>query len=233
MGHVALCHFPCRQSKETCCHVSFTQKLYLNYCVVVASVWYHSAGTNPFLTDGLWPSGLFDGHCSGWLMASLRFRVPGSKLVSNSWHNSLIIGMYPVACALNFEIEMPFECAQWAHQPFQMSVITLLGPIGFVGVWLHEQESFSAYTQPMRDDVTFKKVHLKVLSAKWRPFCLGLNVLKTTNFCQGVQWSGKSQGNSRLGKSQGKVREFCWRSGKKMNIGKSQGKVREFAFSAI
>ena len=50
---------------------------------------------------------------------------------------------------------------------------------------------------------------------------------------QGVQWSGKSQGNSRLGKSQGKVKEFCWRSGKKMNIRKSQGKVREFAFSAI
>ena len=52
-------------------------------------------------------------------------------------------------------------------------------------------------------------------------------------YFQGVQWSGKSQGNSRLGKSQGKVREFCWRSWKKMNIGKSQGKVREFAFSAI
>ena len=50
---------------------------------------------------------------------------------------------------------------------------------------------------------------------------------------QGVQRSGKSQGNSRLGKSQGKVREFCWRSGKKWILGKSQGKVREFAFSAI
>ena len=46
---------------------------------------------------------------------------------------------------------------------------------------------------------------------------------------QGVQRSGKSQGNSRLGKSQGKVREFCWRSGKKWIL----GKVREFAFSAI
>ena len=46
---------------------------------------------------------------------------------------------------------------------------------------------------------------------------------------QGVQWSGKSQGNSRLCKSQGillKVRE-------KMNIEKSQGKVWEFAYSAI
>ena len=45
----------------------------------------------------------------------------------------------------------------------------------------------------------------------------------TLSIHQGVQRSGKSQGNSRLGKSQGKVRKFCWRSGKKMNIGKSQG----------
>ena len=28
-------------------------------------------------------------------------------------------------------------------------------------------------------------------------------------YCLGVQQSGKIQGNSRLGKSQGKVREFC------------------------
>ena len=29
---------------------------------------------------------------------------------------------------------------------------------------------------------SFKKMHLKISSAKWRPFCLGLNVLKLTNF---------------------------------------------------
>ena len=45
---------------------------------------------------------------------------------------------------------------------------------------------------------------------------------------QGVQWSGKSQGNSIPGKSQGIVREFCYGSGKIKNVGKSQGKVREF-----
>ena len=36
---------------------------------------------------------------------------------------------------MNLEIEMPFECAQWAHQPFQMSVNALLGPIGCVCVF--------------------------------------------------------------------------------------------------
>ena len=45
---------------------------------------------------------------------------------------------------------------------------------------------------------------------------------------QGVQRSGKSQGNSIPGKSQGIVREFCYRSGKIKNVVKSQGKVREF-----
>ena len=30
---------------------------------------------------------------------------------------------------------------------------------------------------------SFKKIHLKMSSAEWRPFCLGLNVLKTTGAC--------------------------------------------------
>ena len=38
-----------------------------------------------------------------------------------------------------------------------------------------------------------------------------------------VQQSGKSQGNSIPGKSQGIVREFCYGSGKIRNVGKSQG----------
>ena len=68
-----------------------------------------------------------------------------------------------------------------------------------------------------------------VLTCTWRQSTWYLSKY----FQQGVQRSGKSHGNSRLGKSQGKVREFCWRSGKKKNIGKSQGKVREFALNAI
>ena len=40
---------------------------------------------------------------------------------------------------------------------------------------------------------------------------------------QGVQRSGKSQGNSIPGKSQGIVREFCYGSGKIKNVVKSQG----------
>ena len=44
---------------------------------------------------------------------------------------------------------------------------------------------------------------------------IGAKPLPEPMLTQGVQRSGKSQGNSRLRKSQGKVREFCWRSGKK------------------
>ena len=37
---------------------------------------------------------------------------------------------------------------------------------------------------------SFKKMYLKVSSAKWRPFCLGLNVLTVTlGFCRGTQIS--------------------------------------------
>ena len=50
---------------------------------------------------------------------------------------------------------------------------------------------------------------------------------------QGVQRSGKSQGNSRLGKKSGKSQGILLKVREKINIGKSQGKVREFAFSAI
>ena len=37
---------------------------------------------------------------------------------------------------------------------------------------------------------SFKKMSLKVSSAKWRPFCLGLNVLSHHGF---VQWLGNDQ----------------------------------------
>ena len=32
--------------------------------------------------------------------------------------------------------------------------------------------------------ISFKKMHLKMSSAKWRPLCLGLNVLKLYNAFQ-------------------------------------------------
>ena len=41
---------------------------------------------------------------------------------------------------------------------------------------------------------SFKKMHLKMSSAKWRPFCLGLNVLSNT----GKQWNLQKQGGPSL-----------------------------------
>ena len=45
---------------------------------------------------------------------------------------------------------------------------------------------------------SFKKMHLKMSSAKWRPFCLGLNVLKmqviSSLFCTTFMGNGISYG---------------------------------------
>ena len=45
--------------------------------------------------------------------------------------------------------------------------ILLIGPLG---------TNFSEILIAI-EAFSFKKMHLKILSAKWRPFCLGLNVL--------------------------------------------------------
>ena len=39
---------------------------------------------------------------------------------------------------------------------------------------------------------SFKKMRLKVSSAKWRPCCLGLNVLNTGTYYQGLNWFVRS-----------------------------------------
>ena len=57
--------------------------------------------------------------------------------------------------------------------------ILLIGPLGtnFIEILIGIQ-TFS-----------FKKVHLKMSSAKWRPFCLGLNVLKMASSVESISMS--------------------------------------------
>ena len=59
------------------------------------------------------------------------------------------------------------------------------------------------------------------------PFC-NRNVHISVTKWSGLPRSGKSQGNSSLSQSQGKVREFCCKSGNFVICYQSQGKVREF-----
>ena len=72
--------------------------------------------------------------------------------------------------------------------------ILLIGPLGtnFSEI-LIETDTFS-----------FKKMLLKMSSAKWRPFCLGLNVLKTqTDFNPGMaKWSYRKNSSMSREKSQ-------------------------------
>ena len=59
--------------------------------------------------------------------------------------------------------------------------ILLIGPLGTnLSEILVRIQTFS-----------FKKMHLKMSSAKWRPFCLGLNVLSLTD-AHMPQWTGTS-----------------------------------------
>ena len=58
--------------------------------------------------------------------------------------------------------------------------ILLMGPLGTnFNEILIEIHTFS-----------FKKMHLKISSVKWRPFCLGLNVL-THNWCSGTYFTSE------------------------------------------
>ena len=56
--------------------------------------------------------------------------------------------------------------------------ILLIGPLGtnFSEIWIAIEE------------FSFKKMHLKISSGKWRPFCLGLNVL-TSQMLRQCIWS--------------------------------------------
>ena len=63
------------------------------------------------------------------------------------------------------------------------AAVLLIGPLGInFNEILIEIHTFS-----------FKKMHIKMLSGKWRPFCLGLNVLTYPGICT----SGLVQHNSR------------------------------------
>ena len=57
--------------------------------------------------------------------------------------------------------------------------ILLTGPLG------------TNFSQMLIEIHTFsvKKIHLKMSSGKWRPFCLGLNVLKKTPIWKCLMWS--------------------------------------------
>ena len=85
--------------------------------------------------------------------------------------------------------------------------ILLTGPLGtnFMEIWI-EIHTFS-----------FKKMHLKMPSGKWRPYCLGLNMLSgvgdwLAGFA-GIIWESSMSGNHRhimAGVINGKVDGSSW-----------------------
>ena len=66
-----------------------------------------SADANPFLMGLSWPSGMVVGHNGERRKVSLRFRGPRSKPDTDSWSNSLKVGIYPVSNASRHVIMSP------------------------------------------------------------------------------------------------------------------------------
>ena len=59
--------------------------------------------------------------------------------------------------------------------------------------------------------LSFRKMHLKMLSAKWRPFCLGLNVLRVkTNIRTGLQTQRMTTNNNQHGLLENVHGLFCY-----------------------
>ena len=84
-----------------------------------------------------------------------------------------------------------------------------------LSLWLHEHHCFLHWNGKV------------VIETTWAYMFLPWNV-NSCYYDSGLPWSGKSQGNSSLSQSQGKVREFCCKSGNFLISYQSQGKVKEF-----
>ena len=78
-----------------------------NRFAVIFSVWYRSAGANPFLTDRSWSSDSNAGHNSGRRKVSLRFWDSCTELGADLRCNSLMVGIYPAARAQRHVLVFP------------------------------------------------------------------------------------------------------------------------------
>ena len=96
---------------------------------------------------------------------------------------TVMSGVSLLLCGILWYIErkkaQEYERLMWENIKWRQAIIWTKA-----GIWLirHLGTNFREIWSEIRA-FSFKKMHLKMSSAKWRQFCFGLNVLMSLNFC--------------------------------------------------
>ena len=119
-----------------------------------------------FISIYLWEERNYDNAQIQWLMEQWQVRKRGTPLILNSLRPSdayICVSKLTIMDSYNGLSPARRQAIIWTN-----AGILLIGPLGTnfneISIEIH---LFS-----------FKKMHLKISSGKWRPFWLGLNVLK-------------------------------------------------------
>ena len=110
----------------------------------------------------IWYQRLKKGHACAWFVFHLSYMYDSLKLTHWGRVTHICVSELPIIGSNNGLSPGWLQAIIWTN-----AGILLIRPLGtdFSEI-LNEIHTFS-----------FKKMHLKMSSAKWRPFCLGLNVL--------------------------------------------------------
>ena len=109
----------------------------------------------------LWSRGILVDH---WSTISSWFRKISCHLLTHcGWMMHICAGKLTIIGSDNGLLPGRLQATIWTN-----AGILLIGPLG---------TNFSKILIEM-NTFSFKKMHLKLSSAKWQPFCLGLNVLR-------------------------------------------------------
>ena len=99
------------------------------------------------------------------------FRGHWDKETVSIWSNTIRISSYP-KCRIYVSTNQIMACHLFSTKPLSQPMLELLS-IGHLGTMFSEilltSRTFS-----------FKKIRFKMLSGKWQPFCLSLNVYRST-----------------------------------------------------
>ena len=147
------------------------------------------------------------------------------------------LNVYTTRCAKTKGLFSCDQAALWLVQSVCPSVLSSVTPLSqcshhhivmkFSGIITVDRSDVHAKDQGQRSKVMVSEFKtqfssFRTITAVW------IQVWWWNDAKTGLPWSGKSQGDSSLSQSQGKVKEFCCKSGNFVICYRSQGKIREF-----